>query len=272
MAPDIDALAHRLLAAEAARRSLPPLTEEVPDLDLAAAYRVGARIRARREAAGARVIGRKIGFTNATIWDEYNVHAPIWAPVYDRTFWPGAAHFDLSSLIEPRIEPEIVLRLCSAPEPEMDDAALMACVGAVSHGFEIVQSPYPGWRFAAPDAVAAFGLHGALIPGPFTEIAPRDRAAWLAALADFSITLSRNGAEIDSAPCSNVLGGGPLAALAHLVRVLAADPEAPPLSAGEMVTTGTLTRAFPVAPGETWSTRLEGLDLPGCTLRFGAAD
>ena len=31
--------------------------------------------------------------------------------------------------------------------------------------------------------------------------------------------------------------------------------------AGEMVTTGTLTRAFPVTHGERWSTRIEGLDL-----------
>ena len=54
----------------------------------------------------------------------------------------------------------------------------------------------------------------------------------------------------------------------YLVRVLAAQPDAPPLEAGEVVSTGTLTDAHPVAAGETWSTELEGLPLPGMTVRF----
>ncbi len=54
-------------------------------LDLATAYRATASIRLLREQRGERVVGRKIGFTNRTIWDEYGVHAPIWGYVYDRT-------------------------------------------------------------------------------------------------------------------------------------------------------------------------------------------
>ncbi len=65
-----------------------------------------------------------------------------------------------------------------------------------------------------------------------------------------------------------MLGGGPLAALRHVVAVLAADPGSPQLSAGEVVTTGTLTKALPIAPGEHWSTRLSGIPLPGATVAF----
>ena len=36
----------------------------------------------------------------------------------------------------------------------------------------------------------------------------------------------------------------------------------------EIVSTGTITRAFPVAPGETWTTMLAGIMLPGAALRF----
>ena len=43
----------------------------------------------------------------------------------------------------------------------------------------------------------------------------------------------------------------PLLALAHLIQALARQPEAPPLSAGEIVTTGVITDAHPVAAGET---------------------
>jgi 2-oxo-3-hexenedioate decarboxylase len=66
---------------------------------------------------------------------------------------------------------------------------------------------------------------------------------------------------------SNVLGS-PLLALGHLVGLLRDQPEAPPLAAGENVSTGTLTDAHPVAPGEIWRTEISGIPLRGLTLSF----
>jgi 2-oxo-3-hexenedioate decarboxylase len=54
---------------------------------------------------------------------------------------------------EPKIEPEIMLGLSRAPSPEMDDAALLSCITWVAHGYEIVQSIFPGWTFAPADTV-----------------------------------------------------------------------------------------------------------------------
>jgi 2-oxo-3-hexenedioate decarboxylase len=62
--------------------------------------------------------------------------------------------------------------------------------------------------------------------------------------------------------------GGPLSALRHLVALLARDPINPPLAAGEIVTTGTLTRALPIAPGEIWTTALTGVGLAPLRVRF----
>jgi 2-oxo-3-hexenedioate decarboxylase len=257
-------IAAATLLASAERRSIVPFSDADPSFDLPAAYRVTAQVRAAREARGERVVGRKVGFTNRTIWDEYGVHAPIWGYVYDSTLRMGAPSLAVGHLAEPRIEPEIVLGLARAPEPGMDEAALMGCVGWVAHGFEIVQSLFPGWRFRAPDTVAAYALHGALVVG---EPAPVENAdAWRAALRGFGIALACDGEVRDEGRSENVLGGGPIAALAHLVAVLAADPASPALQAGEIVSTGTLTRALPIRAGETWTTRLDGLPLPGMTL------
>ena len=44
--------------------------------------------------------------------------------------------------------------------------------------------------------------------------------------------------------------------------------KSPALATGEIVTTGTLTRAFPVAAGEEWSTKLTGIPLEGAPIRF----
>ncbi len=61
---------------------------------------------------------------------------------------------------------------------------------------------------------------------------------------------------------------GPLRALGHLLDTLAADAAAPQLGAGEIVTTGSLTDATPILPGDRWTTRLDGIDLPGVTINF----
>jgi 2-oxo-3-hexenedioate decarboxylase len=49
---------------------------------------------------------------------------------------------------------------------------------------------------------------------------------------------------------------------------LVRDQVNPPLAAGEIVTTGTLTRALPVSAGETWTTQLTGVGLDGICVRF----
>jgi 2-oxo-3-hexenedioate decarboxylase len=61
---------------------------------------------------------------------------------------------------------------------------------------------------------------------------------------------------------------GPLSVLRHLARLLTADSESPPLNAGDIVTTGTLTKAMPVKPGETWTAVPKGIALEGITLSF----
>jgi len=262
-------IADESLAALDAQQQVTPFSARIDGFSLADAYRVATDVRARRAARGERPLGRKIGFTNRTIWAEYDVWAPIWATVYDSTVQrlSGAdAHFSLDRMIEPRIEPEIVFGLAHAPQPGMDDAALLGCIDWIAHGFEIVQSIYPGWKFTAADTVAAFGLHGALLIGQPSSLGS-DRAAWLAALSSFQITLSCDGEEADRGEATNVLGG-PLSALRHLVELLAQDAAQPPLTAGEIVTTGTLTRALPIARGERWQTALEGVALPGLDVSF----
>jgi 2-keto-4-pentenoate hydratase len=50
--------------------------------------------------------------------------------------------------------------------------------------------------------------------------------------------------------------------------VLAGQPQFEPLGAGEIVTTGTLTAALPIAAGETWRLELDGIALTPLGIRF----
>ncbi len=270
----LDLVASRVLAAADAGARTPPLTDEFEDFTIDDAHEVSARVAELRAARGESPVGWKIGFTNRTIWDEYGVRAPIWGPMYDTTV--AAVHdpsrpfaWPLGKLVQPRVEPEILFRLRAAPTPDMDESALLDVVDGVAHGFEIVQSIYPGWLFRAADTVAAFALHGACRHGPFTPVDGLPRETWLELLTRFEISLSRNGEDIDRGQAANVLGG-PLSALKHFVSGLESDPRGRRLKPGDIVTTGTVTRAFPVAPGERWTSRIDGLPVSGLTADFQA--
>src|SRR5918995_6687644 len=198
-----------------------PFSSRFPGFALEDAYRVTAAVRRLRESRGDTPVGRKIGFTNRTTWPDYE---PMWGYVYDRTVYDLAAiegTFSLAGLAEPRIEPEIVFRLTAAPTPGMDERALLGCVDAVAHGFELVQSIFPGWVFTAPDAVAAFGVHGALLLGPW-HLAAANEEDWEQALSTCTVELLRDGEVVGQGHAANVLGG-PLTALRHLVDLLARD-------------------------------------------------
>jgi 2-oxo-3-hexenedioate decarboxylase len=265
---DITAIAAEIFATLGTGKQIAPFTSRPAGLSLDDAYRVSAALDGMRTARGEKRLGRKIGFTNRTIWTEYGVYAPIWGFVYESTLHDlGATDaFSLSGLAEPRLEPEIVFGIGRAPGADMVEAALLSCIDWIAHGFEIVQSLFPRWKFAAADTVAVNSLHGALLIGPRHAIAPR-AGEWLRELSRFDIDLSCGGKPIDRGNAANVLDS-PLLALRHLVGVLAHDRINPPLSAGEIVTTGTLTRAIPITPGETWSTALQGIPLDGIRLKF----
>jgi 2-oxo-3-hexenedioate decarboxylase len=247
-----------------------PITDSRSDFDLAAAYRVSSIIKGKRASAGEKPVGWKVGFTNSAIWADQGIDAPIWGPMYDTTVSGGnesPASFPVSRLLEPRIEPEIGLRLSRVPSPGMSEPELIECIDAVTHGFEIVQSVYPGWKLKPPDAVAAFGMHGGYRHGPMVPIVPADRARWLKMLVEFSVVLFRDGVEMDRGGGKNVLGG-PLSALRHFVEGAVGYSVDYALKPGDLITTGTLTKALPIAPGETWSTELSGIPLQPMKIAF----
>ncbi|MFO1303401.1 MAG: decarboxylase [Burkholderiales bacterium] len=269
-AADTAALARRLLAAFDEGTTLAPIGASHPGFDVAAAYDVLREIERMRVARGWRPVGRKIGFTNRTLWPRYGVDRPMWAHVWAETVIDapeGQATLSLDRTTEPRIEPEVVFGL-RGPVTATDDARIVLdAVSWIAPGFEMVQSQFPGWKFSTADCTAAFGLHRALVVGPRVALADADRDRLAAALPVFEATLRRGSDVIERGVGANVLDS-PALALGHLARVLDGQPAMPRLAAGEIVTTGTLTDAWPVGPGETWSSDYGALGIPGIALRF----
>src|SRR4051812_5319609 len=80
-----DSIAAEAFAALVGTRQIPPFFSRPGGLGVDDAYRITPRVRRLYEASGAKAIGRKIGFTNRTIWAQYGVYAPIWGHVFDRS-------------------------------------------------------------------------------------------------------------------------------------------------------------------------------------------
>jgi 2-keto-4-pentenoate hydratase len=262
-----EAAARRVLEAFDSATLIEPLTADDPALDEDGAYAIASAVHELRLARGEVPVGRKIGFTNRTVWPLFGVDRPAWSWVYDTTtpaLGAGPWELDLARLLQPRLEPEIQLHFARTPPVGADERGILECVDWIAHGFEIVQCPYPGWRFQLADSIAAYVLHGALVVGP--PLAVGDVDDCVARLRDFTITLSCDGVVAATGGGADVLDS-PLLAFAHLARVLA-DQVAEPVGAGEVVTTGTLTNAMPVAPGQTWTTTLSGLGVPDATITF----
>ena len=253
-----------LLAMDQVRFAAPSGRERLDDL--AAARRLQADINRLRLDRGDKPLGYKIGFTNRSLWPVYGVSEPIWAPIWNTTVFQSdagpsvqIAHVELDRIGKPigsfnlpRMEPEVVLGLRKAPASDsLEDLA--DAVEWVAHGYELVQSAWPDWKFSAAEAFAAQGMHGALLIGPRRQVLAHGQLP--AFLAAVRVNLTCNGDVIADGDGTAVLDG-PVQALGHLVRMLAENPPDDPfrLGPGSIVTTGTLTDAQPLLKGQHWAT------------------
>jgi 2-oxo-3-hexenedioate decarboxylase len=269
---DTARIARELLNALDSGSTIPSIVARNPGFGWDEGYRVAAELIKLRRARGEHTVGRKIGFTNRNIWAEYGATAPIWAHIYERTLVRASdqqAAVSLTGSARPRLEPEIAFKL-KAPLPAgtVDPGKILRSIEWYAPSFEIVDCHFADWKFGPADAAADFSLHWRLIVGTPCQLRSVEIPALITQLRDCRVTLSRNGAIADRGVGANALGH-PLSALAHVAEVLSRQPQFEPLAAGEIITTGTLTAALPIRPGETWSSRYEGLPgVEGLTLTF----
>ena len=177
--------------------------------------------------------------------------------MYDDTVHPGATTYSLGPFISPRIEPELVFKM---KEPMntggLEAETILQSVEWMALGYEIVDCPYPNWQYKPADFIAACGIHKGLVLGPPCPVGTA------ADIAGFKVRLLKNGELADEGAGKNCLRS-PALCLAELAGVTA-------LGAGELISTGSLTSAQPIAAGETWRFEVEGLEVPALTLTITA--
>jgi 2-oxo-3-hexenedioate decarboxylase len=233
------------------------------DGDLDRAFETAFAVRALREARGERVAGYKLGWTNPANWPRQGVGGPMWGTLHDTSVvaCDGACALELSYDTLPRLEPEIVVGLRAAPAANASAEALFDCIAWLAPAFEIVQSHLPDWRYTPAQTIADSAVHARLVVGatvPAHLVAP-DGGGREMLLARARVRVFEGGTPRAEGRGDAVLGS-PMIALRHFVRDIAGRQGATALKPGDIVSTGTWTEAFSLAPGQRWRAEF---DVPG---------
>jgi 2-oxo-3-hexenedioate decarboxylase len=254
----IDRAATVLLEAEANRIDRAPLTDEWTDLDLQTAYAIQDETLRRREERGETLVGLKLGLTSRAKQQRMKVASPLVAWLTDAMVLPAGDPVPQTSLIHPRVEPEIVFvmkdRLAG---PGVTAARALAAVDRVYAGAEVIDSRYRDFRFTLPDVVADNASSGVFVVGS-VGLKPEQLD-----LALEAVLVEVDGAVVDSATGAAVQGN-PAEALALAANDLAKRGLA--IEAGQVVLTGGMTDAVFAPPGATISfhfTHLGSIQISG---------
>jgi len=230
--------------------------------DINIAYQVAKEICEARNLQGEKLEGIKVGFTNMNIWKRYNVNVPIFGPMYSTTVKDYNDKLNINKYLEPKFEPEIYFKLNKYPSSKMTDQELLDCCSHFGIGIEIVQSVFKGWEFSAPDAIAAFGLHG-----QFKKLKEINVARYSGgieklrrSLSNFSLTLVKNGEVVEKGHASNILGKGPVGSLRAYV-LFCENNVKDWLLLDKPITTGTITNAYDVHEGEEYLLAFEDISI-----------
>ena len=237
----VAAAAERIWAARQAGRTLDAeATLGTPDL--ATAYAIQRALLGLRLAAGERVVGWKLGYTSEVMRRQMGIDRPNIGPLTDWMLLGSGDAVD-ERLVQPRVEPEIGLRLqtaLDARQAPVDRHRVAAAVEGAYACLEVVHSTWTGYRFNLEQNTADNSSAGQVVIGPrlpVTDLMALDTVA--VHLHDGHNTLGQGvGADAD---------GHPLDAVARLARVLATMDRR--LEAGDLVITGGLTAACALEVG-----------------------
>ena len=249
----IAALGDELYAALAGRHVLAPLTEREPAISIDDAYNISLHLLRRREAAGERVIGKKIGVTSKPVQDMLGVHQPDFGFLTDRMHIADGSKVSLAAarLIQPRAEGEIAFVLKKDLRgPGVTEEQVLDATDYVSPCFEIVDSRIRDWKIRIQDTVADNASCGVFVIGE-ARIKPRDLD-----LAAVKMDIDKNGAHIASG-IGAAVQGHPATAVAWLANTLGRFGI--PFLAGEVILSGSLAPLLPIPPGDRFDMRLAGI-------------
>ncbi|MET8090260.1 fumarylacetoacetate hydrolase family protein [Micromonospora sp. NPDC005220] len=239
-----------------------PVRDLLGDSDIELAYAVQQRLTTNRVAAGARIVGRKIGLTSPAVRQQLGVDRPDFGVLFDDMDVSHLPDIPSGRLLQPKAEAEVAFVLGADLDSEnLSVAVVRAAVDHAVAALEIVDSRVADWDIRITDTVADNASSGLYVLGSqkvaLTDFEPEE--VTMRMYVDDDLVSEGNGAA-----CL----GDPLNALLWLART--ARDLGEPLRAGQVVLSGALGPMSAVPPGAT--VRAEISSLGTVTATFSAKE
>jgi len=231
-----------LLKAECEKKPIPPLTETDPDIGVEEAYQIQLHLIERKKATGRVVVGKKIGLTSLAMQAMLGVKEPDYGHILNDMIIMEGEKIKLADLIAPRLEGEIAFILKEDLQgPGVTISEVLRGSAGIMPALEIIDSRIRDWKIKLPDTVADNASSARVVlGGKLTPLLNLD-------LRTVGMVLEKNGEIIATAAGAAVLGH-PAQAVAWLANKLATYGLT--LRKGEIILSGSLTAALPIAPGD----------------------
>lgn len=247
-------LAQRLSLAERERQPCAPLRDDIAAIGgdpVSCAYAIQQYNNSLRVAGGARMVGRKIGLTSVAVQRQLGVDSPDFGCLFADMAHLDNGEIDISRLLQPKIEAEIVFVLEHDILVEQPTAAdLISAIAYALPALEIVDSRISRWDIRLTDTIADNASCGLFVLG--NRPVPLDALD----LIGCAMVMTEDGHKVSSGLGSDCLGN-PLNAARWLAdRMVQLGT---PLRAGDILLSGALGPMASVVPGANYQASIQGL-------------
>ncbi|MDP3196976.1 2-oxo-hept-4-ene-1,7-dioate hydratase [Tabrizicola sp.] len=248
MTPEqIHAAAADLYQAERTGRQCGLLSLRHPGMTLDEAYAVQAALVALKRAAGARVIGWKIGLTSRAMQQALNIDTPDSGVLLDDMLFPDGATIPPGRFIQPRIEAEIAF-VMKAPlrGAGVTRDEVLAATDYVAPSLEILDTriqrvdPASGKARIITDTISDNAANAGIVLGQQRHAVDAFDLRWVGAI------VARDGVVEETGLGAGVLND-PVTGILWLVHRLARYGQG--ISAGEVLLSGSFIRPVEATPG-----------------------
>jgi 2-keto-4-pentenoate hydratase len=247
----IQSISRGLYSAERDRRTLRPITETYPEIDIDTAYKIQLGLIQLKDADGEKIVGKKIGLTSKAMQKMLNVDQPDYGHIFDNMVLQDGVVFRVAELIQPKIEPEIAFMLDREIKgPGVTPMQVLAATRFVVPALEIIDSRIEGWRIRLCDTIADNASSARIVLGSSPKrVDERD-------LKLVGMILEKNGDIVQTGAGGAVLGH-PAVAVAWLANAVGRFGVS--LNAGDIIMPGALCGAVDVGAGDLLRASFDGL-------------
>ncbi|GAC1421152.1 MAG: 2-keto-4-pentenoate hydratase [Burkholderiaceae bacterium] len=252
------AAAQALRTARDHRQPIPRISETYGISGLDNAYAVAAINTEARIAAGARVVGKKVGLTSKSVQAQLGVDQPDFGVLFDDMEFLDGDAVPMSRLIQPKAEAEVAFvvgRDLSGVVPSYGE--FLASLAYALPALEIVDSAIADWKLTLIDTVADNASCG------FYVLGNQPMTIGQVSLSELGLQLDKNG-HTESVGSSAACLGHPLRAAHWLARTMAERGEG--LRVGEIILSGALGPMVSVQAGDQLNARIGALGSVSCRM------